>query len=127
MRVSNRKLVVGRGVTLCLKLLFKCSNLGLGILEAGVGELAEVVHGFIDQVMDFCFLQLVGVWISNCDALLVTVCCCYIIKVNVLITKFDGKVMKNMDSLMLRANTIDVNFPLAKARRFQLDHPMYAN
>ena len=34
---------------------------------------------------------------------------------------------KNMDSLMLRANTIDVNFPLAKARRFQLDHPMYAN
>ena len=32
-----------------------------------------------------------------------------------------------MDSLMLRANTIDVNFPLAKARRFQLDHPMYAN
>ena len=77
--------------------------------------------------MDFCFLQLVGVWISNCDALLVTVCCCYIIKVNVLITKFDGGVMKNMDSLMLRANTIEVNFPLAKARRFQLDHPMYAN
>ena len=94
LRFGNRKLVVGCGVTLCLKLLFKCSNLGLGILEAGVGELAEVIHGSIDQVMDFCFLQLVWVWISDCDALLITVCCCYIIKVDVLITKFDGKVMK---------------------------------
>ena len=40
---------------------------------------------------------------------------------------FMDKWWKKMDSLMLRANTSDVNLPLAKARRLQLDQPRYAN
>ena len=73
MRVGNWKLVVGCGVTLCLKLLLECANLALSILEAGVGKLAEIIHGGTDQMMDFGLCQLVGVWVDDGFALLVTV------------------------------------------------------
>ena len=94
LRVDNWKLVVGCGVTLCLKLLLECANLGLSILEAGVGKLVEIIHGGIDQMMDFGLFQLVGVWVGDGNALLVTAGCRYVIKIQMLITELGGEVMK---------------------------------
>ena len=44
--------------------------------------------------MDFGLFQLVGVWICDGDALLVTVGCCYVVKVEMFIAELEGKVMK---------------------------------
>ena len=64
------------------------------ILESGIGKLAEKIHGGVDQMVIFGLFELVWVWIGGGDALLVTICCCYAVKIQISVTKFDGEMMK---------------------------------
>lgn len=73
-------------LTLFLQFLFRLTNLGMCIVKAGVGKLVEVVHGGVDQMVNFGLFQLVWVWVGDGDALLVTVSCCYVIKIRVFVS-----------------------------------------
>ena len=88
MLVLDRQLVRLCGLTLLLfvEFLLKLTDLGMGIMKAGVGKLSKIVHSGVDEVMNLDLFELGGVWVGDGDALLVTVGCCYFIQVHMLIS-----------------------------------------
>ena len=60
------------------------------MLESGIGELAEKILGGVDQMVNFGLLSC----LVSGDALLVTIFCCDVVKIEMLITESDGEMMK---------------------------------
>ena len=88
MLLLQRQLVMLCGLPLLLlvEFLLQLTDLGMGIMKAGVGILAKKVHGGVDQVMNLDLFELCWIWIGDGDALLVTVGSCYVIQVHMLIS-----------------------------------------